>query len=167
MPTVCIATPLNAILDELTHLAPVGRNGSTRRPSTGVQHVRLSSGWPVSWDARQSASSLGNLADSRQGGSTYSRSTTTGASLPGTSKTLGGHPVPIIPTELASGEITKGDRLAVQLIKPCGYPEMILIIWPPRPSVVEPAKLQTTVAAIVKILAAAQSEYAARRLGGR
>jgi hypothetical protein len=35
MPTVRITTPLNAILDELTHLAPAGRNGSTLRPSTG------------------------------------------------------------------------------------------------------------------------------------
>jgi hypothetical protein len=149
--------PPNAILDELTHLAPVGRNGSTRRPSIGVQCVPLSSGWPVSWDARQSASSLGNLAESRQGGSTYSRSTITGASLPRTSMTLGGHRVPIIATELASGEITKADRLAVQLIKPCGNPEMILIIWPLKPSVVETAKLQATVA-IVKILAAAYGE---------
>jgi hypothetical protein len=44
---------------------------------------------------------------------------------------------------------------------------MILIIWPLKPSVVEPVKLQVTVAAIVKILAAAQIEYAARRLRGR
>jgi hypothetical protein len=54
--------------------------------------------------------------------------------------------------------------LAVQLIKPCGNPEMILTIWALKPSFVEPAKLRATVAAIVKILAAAQSEYAARRL---
>lgn len=66
MPTVRIATPLNAIPDELTHLTPAGRNGSNLRPSTGVQYVPLSSGWPVSWEARQSASSLGHLAESRQ-----------------------------------------------------------------------------------------------------
>ena len=57
--------PPNAILDELT--SPVGRDGSTLRPSTGVQYVPPSSGWPVSWDARQSASSLGNLADPQLG----------------------------------------------------------------------------------------------------
>jgi hypothetical protein len=71
------------------------------------------------------------------------------------------------PIELASGQITKADRLAVQLIKPYDSPEMIFIIWPLKPSVVEPVKLQVTVAAIVKILAAAQIEYDARRLRGR
>jgi hypothetical protein len=42
------------------------------------------------------------------------------------------------------------DKLAVILIKPTGSPEAILIIWPLKPTDVEPAKLQTTVAAIVK-----------------
>jgi hypothetical protein len=42
-----------------------------------------------------------------------------------------------------------------------------MIEWPPEPTVVEPAKLQATVAAIVKVLSAAQIEYAARRLRGR
>jgi len=57
--------------------------------------------------------------------------------------------------------------VAVQLVKPYDNPEMILIIWPFKPSVVQPAKLQATVAATVKILVAAQIEYAARRLRGR
>lgn len=57
--------------------------------------------------------------------------------------------------------------MAVQLVKPYDNPEMILIIWPFKPSVVQPAKLQATVAATVKILVAAQIEYAARRLRGR
>jgi hypothetical protein len=42
-----------------------------------------------------------------------------------------------------------------------------LIIWPLKPTVVELAKLQATVAAIVKVLSTAQIEYAARRLRGR
>jgi hypothetical protein len=62
--------------------------------------------------------------------------------------------------------VTKVDRLVVQLIKPYDTREMILINWPPKPTVVEPVKLQATVAAIVKILAAAQIEYAARRIQG-
>lgn len=70
------------------------------------------------------------------------------------------------PIELASGPVTRADRLAVLLIKPTGRPTMILIKWPPKPTVVEPVKLQTTVAAIVKVLAAAQIEYAARRAAG-
>jgi hypothetical protein len=43
----------------------------------------------------------------------------------------------------------------------------IMIEWPPKPTVVAPAKLQATVAAIVKVLSAAQIEYAAPRLRGR
>jgi hypothetical protein len=43
---------------------------------------------------------------------------------------------------------------------------MILMKWPSKPTVVEPVKLQATVAAIVKVLAAAQIEYAARRAAG-
>jgi hypothetical protein len=39
-------------------------------------------------------------------------------------------------------------------------------MWPSKPTVVEPAKLQATVAAIVKVLSAAQIEYAPRRLHG-
>lgn len=54
--------------------------------------------------------------------------------------TLGGHPLPIIPSELGSGEITKADRLAVQGLY--DNPEMILIIWPLKPTVVQPAKVQ-------------------------
>jgi hypothetical protein len=42
-----------------------------------------------------------------------------------------------------------------------------LINWPPKPTVVEPAKLQTTVAATIKVLSTAQIEYAARGLQGR
>ena len=39
---------------------------------------------------------------------------------------------------------------------------MILINWPPEAGVVEPVTLQATVAAVVKVLRAAQIEYAAR-----
>jgi len=70
------------------------------------------------------------------------------------------------PIELASGQVTLTDRLAVILIRPIGSPTMILINWPPKPTVVEPLKLQATVAAIVKVLGAAQIEYAARRAAG-
>ena len=61
--------PPNAILDELTHLAPVGRDGSTLRPPTGgaIPNAFLGLARPVSWDARQSASSLGNPRRSAAG----------------------------------------------------------------------------------------------------
>jgi hypothetical protein len=56
--------------------------------------------------------------------------------------------------------------LAVILIKPIGSPAVILIKWPPKPTVVEPMKLQASVAAIVKVLSGAQIELAARRAAG-
>lgn len=42
-----------------------------------------------------------------------------------------------------------------------------MIIWPLKPTVVEPGKLQITGAAIVKVLSTAQMEYAARRVRRR
>jgi len=45
------------------------------------------------------------------------------------------------PIELASGQVTLTDRLAVILIRPTGSPTLILINWPPKPTVVEPLKL--------------------------
>jgi hypothetical protein len=56
--------------------------------------------------------------------------------------------------------------LAVILIQPIDTPDMILIVWPPKSSLIEPRRLQATVAAIVKVLAAAQIELAARRAAG-
>ena len=71
------------------------------------------------------------------------------------------------PIELASGQVTKADRLTITLVQPPDTPETILINWLLKPTVVAPAKLLATVAAIVKVLAAVQIEYAARRLRGR
>ena len=49
------------------------------------------------------------------------------------------------PIVLASGQVTRADRLSVELVKPTGTPPVILIKWPPLPSVVEPVKSQATV----------------------
>jgi hypothetical protein len=56
------------------------------------------------------------------------------------------------PIELSSGLVTKADRLIITLVQPPDTLEAILIIWPLKPTVVEPARLQATVAAIVKVL---------------
>jgi hypothetical protein len=67
---------------------------------------------------------------------------------------------------LAGGEVTQSDRLVVELVqRPDTSPE-ILIKWPPRPTVTDPATLRTTVAAIVRVLGMAQIELAARRAAG-
>jgi hypothetical protein len=67
---------------------------------------------------------------------------------------------------LAVGEITQSDRLVVELIKRPDTPDAILIKWPLRPTVTNPGKLTATVAAIVRVLGAAQIEMAARRAAG-
>ena len=48
------------------------------------------------------------------------------------------------PIELASGRVTKADRLIITLVQPPDTPEAILIIWRLKPTVVEPAKLKAT-----------------------
>jgi hypothetical protein len=67
---------------------------------------------------------------------------------------------------LAVGEISQSDRLVVELIQRPDTPDAILIKWPLRPTVTDPKKLQATVAAIVRVLGAAQIEMAARRAAG-
>lgn len=64
---------------------------------------------------------------------------------------------------LAVGEITQSDRLVVELIQRPDTPDAILIKWPQRPTVTNPRKLTATIAAIVRVLGAAQIEMAARR----
>lgn len=64
---------------------------------------------------------------------------------------------------LAAGDISQADRLVVELIQRLDTPDAILIKWPQRPTVTNPNKLTATVAAIVRVLGAAQIELAARR----
>ena len=64
---------------------------------------------------------------------------------------------------LAVGDISQADRLVVELIQRLDTPDAILIKWPQRPTVTNPNKLTATVAAIVRVLGAAQIELAARR----
>jgi hypothetical protein len=64
---------------------------------------------------------------------------------------------------LAVGDISQADRLVVELIQRPDTPDAILIKWPQRPTVTNPRKLTATVAAIVRVLAAAQIEMTARR----
>jgi hypothetical protein len=67
---------------------------------------------------------------------------------------------------LAVGSVTQSDRLVVELVQPPDTPAAILIKWPAQPTVTDPAKLTATIAAIVRVLGAAQIELAARRAAG-
>ena len=42
------------------------------------------------------------------------------------------------PIVLAAGQITRADRLTIELVKPPDMPAAVLIKWPPARSVVEP-----------------------------
>ena len=67
---------------------------------------------------------------------------------------------------LAVGSVTQSDRLVVELVQPPDTPAAILIKWPPQPTVTDPAKLTATIAAIVRVLGAAQLSWPrAARLG--
>jgi hypothetical protein len=68
---------------------------------------------------------------------------------------------------LAGGAVGQSDRLVIELVQPPDTPAAILIKWPPRPTVTDPAKLTATIAAIVRVLGTAQIELAARRAAGR
>ena len=63
-------------------------------------------------------------------------------------------------TELASGQITKSDRIIVVLVEPEGMPSSVIIHWPDAPSVVNPnaRAVAATAAAVVRVLAAAQTK---------
>jgi hypothetical protein len=68
---------------------------------------------------------------------------------------------------LAVGAVTQSDQLVVELVRQRDTPDAIMIKWPPRPTVTDPAKLTATVAAIVRVLGSAQIELAARRIAGK
>ena len=67
---------------------------------------------------------------------------------------------------LAVGEVTKSDQLVIELVQRPDTSPAIMIKWPTRPTVTDPAKLTATVAAIVRVLGSAQIELAARRAAG-
>jgi hypothetical protein len=71
------------------------------------------------------------------------------------------------PIELASGQITRADRLSVELVKPPDMPPAVLIKWPPARNVVEsnPKALASVAASVVRVLGEAQAALA--KMGSR
>jgi hypothetical protein len=66
---------------------------------------------------------------------------------------------------LASGQLTRsGDTLTVELHQPLGHPPAVLVKWPAKPSVTAPTPkaLGALVSAMVRCLAEAQTELAAK-----
>jgi hypothetical protein len=68
-------------------------------------------------------------------------------------------------THLASGQLTRsGDTLLIELIQPDSMPAAVRIVWPAKPSVTQPTPkaLAALAAAMVRTLAEAQTELAAK-----
>jgi hypothetical protein len=69
------------------------------------------------------------------------------------------------PIVLASGPITRsGDMITIELVQPDSMPAVVRIIWPVKPSVTQPTPkaLAALASAMVRTLAEAQTELAAR-----
>jgi hypothetical protein len=71
---------------------------------------------------------------------------------------LPNHPI----TPLASGPVNH-DQLSVELVEPDGMPAMVRIIWPPKPTITDPKRLNITINAAMTILARASARHAAIR----
>jgi hypothetical protein len=63
---------------------------------------------------------------------------------------------------LASGQITKSDRLTIELVKASDTPAMVLLHWPAAASVCDPnpRALAAVAAAMVRVMAEAQATLA-------
>jgi hypothetical protein len=71
------------------------------------------------------------------------------------------------PIVLAAGQITRADRLTIELVKPPDKPAAVLIKWPPARSVVEPnpKALASVAVSVVRVLGEAQAALA--KMGSR
>jgi hypothetical protein len=73
-------------------------------------------------------------------------------------------------THLASGAITRsGDQLSIELHQPETSPSFVMVVWPTKPSVTAPTPkaLAALASAMVRTLAEAQTELAAKTRTGR
>jgi hypothetical protein len=72
---------------------------------------------------------------------------------------------PSSPTILASGALTRsGDQLSIELHQPLDHPSFVMVVWPAKHSVTAstPKALAALAAAMVRCLAEAQTELAAK-----
>jgi hypothetical protein len=77
---------------------------------------------------------------------------------------------PSSPTVLATGPITRaGDTVSIELHQSETNPSFVMVVWPAKPSVTAatPKALAALAAAMVRTLAEAQAELAAKIRNGR
>jgi hypothetical protein len=72
---------------------------------------------------------------------------------------------PSSPIVLASGSLTRsGDTVSIELHQPLDHPSFVMVVWPQKSSVTAatPKALAALAAAMVRTLAEAQAELAAK-----
>jgi hypothetical protein len=72
------------------------------------------------------------------------------------------HPI----TPLASAEINH-DHLSVELVEPDGMPAMVRVVWPLKPTIVDPKAFPDTAAVVAQLFARAHIVLASLKAGGR
>jgi hypothetical protein len=65
-------------------------------------------------------------------------------------------------TPLASSSLGH-DRVSVELVEPDGMPAMVRIVWPAKPTIVDPRRFPDTAATIAQLFARAHIVLAAIR----
>ena len=68
---------------------------------------------------------------------------------------------------LAEGDVTRTDRIAVELISPDDMPATIRITWPAAPTVVDPKRFPDTANTVATLFARAHVVLAALKAQGR
>jgi hypothetical protein len=69
-------------------------------------------------------------------------------------------------TPLASGHVTTADTLSVELVETIETPTVVLLRWPPAPSVTGPDKFPTVAGAVAAVLAEARAALAKIKAAG-
>jgi hypothetical protein len=68
-------------------------------------------------------------------------------------------------TPLASAQINH-DQLAVELVEPDGMPAIVRIVWPAKPTIVDPRRFPDTASAVARLFARAHIVLAALKAQG-
>ena len=68
-------------------------------------------------------------------------------------------------TELATGTINGSDRLIVELVEADDMPPIVLVEWPPQPTVCNPDRFPDTAAAVARLMARASTGLARIKSG--
>ena len=72
---------------------------------------------------------------------------------------MSNHPI----TPLASSQINHDQQLKVELVEPDTLPAMVRIVWPDKPTIVDPKRFPDVAAAVAQLFARAHIVLAAIR----